>query len=470
MSFLIYDLTFLVLFSLAIGLFLWFERKKLKREGIMFLYKTSIGLKLIDYIGKKYQKTLKFLSYISIGIGYILMVGSIYLLIQLVYLFTKPEIVQAVKVPPIMPLIPYLPALFKIDYLPPFYFTYWILAIALVAIFHEGFHGIFARFYNIKIKSTGFGFLGPFLAFFVEQDEKQMQKAKPFAQMSMLSAGVFANVLLSVIFFLFMVWFFNAAYTPSGVLFNDYSYSVATIGMMSSAAVMNETLKVDGITLVKIKINNESYYVSEAVFEINKSKVENTTLVKLYQDLPAIKVGMRGAITSINGIAVLDDKQLSKILNSYKPGDSIIIITEEKTNTNTTNFEYSIRLETAYDNESRAVIGVATFMPKTGALKIVISKMINSFKNPNIYYTPKINPDFTIFFYTLLWWIFVINISVAIANMIPIAIFDGGRFFYLTILVITKRKKWAEKSFKYMTWFLLGLLSLSMVLYFIGIF
>ena len=92
-----------------------------------------------------------------------------------------------------------------------------------------------------------------------------------------------------------MVWFFNAAYTPSGVLFNDYSYSVATIGMMSSAAVMNETLKVDGITLVKIKINNESYYVSEAVFEINKSKVENTTLVKLYQDLPAIKVGMRGA-------------------------------------------------------------------------------------------------------------------------------------------------------------------------------
>jgi len=436
----------------------------------MFLYKTSIGLKLIDYIGKKYQKTLKFLSYISIGIGYILMVGSIYLLIQLVYLFTKPEIVQAVKVPPIMPLIPYLPALFKIDYLPPFYFTYWILAIALVAIFHEGFHGIFARFYNIKIKSTGFGFLGPFLAFFVEQDEKQMQKAKPFAQMSMLSAGVFANVLLSVIFFLFMVWFFNAAYTPSGVLFNDYSYSVATIGMMSSAAVMNETLKVDGITLVKIKINNESYYVSEAVFEINKSKVENTTLVKLYQDLPAIKVGMRGAITSINGIAVLDDKQLSKILNSYKPGDSIIIITEEKTNTNTTNFEYSIRLETAYDNESRAVIGVATFMPKTRALKIVISKMINSFKNPNIYYTPKINPDFTIFFYTLLWWIFVINISVAIANMIPIAIFDGGRFFYLTILVITKRKKWAEKSFKYMTWFLLGLLSLSMVLYFIGIF
>src|SRR3989338_11010571 len=470
MSFLIYDLTFLVLFSLAIGLFLWFERKKLKREGIMFLYKTSIGLKLIDYIGKKYQKTLKFLSYISIGIGYILMVGSIYLLIQLVYLFTKPEIVQAVKVPPIMPLIPYLPALFKIDYLPPFYFTYWILAIALVAIFHEGFHGIFARFYNIKIKSTGFGFLGPFLAFFVEQDKKQMQKAKPFAQMSMLSAGVFANVLLSVIFFLFMVWFFNAAYTPSGVLFNDYSYSVATIGMMSSAAVMNETLKVDGITLVKIKINNESYYVSEAVFEINKSKVENTTLVKLYQDLPAIKVGMRGAITSINGIAVLDDKQLSKILNSYKPGDSIIIITEEKTNTNTTNFEYSIRLETAYDNESRAVIGVATFMPKTRALKIVISKMINSFKNPNIYYTPKINPDFTIFFYTLLWWIFVINISVAIANMIPIAIFDGGRFFYLTILVITKRKKWAEKSFKYMTWFLLGLLSLSMVLYFIGIF
>ena len=178
MSFIVYDLSFLVLFTLAIVIFLYTRKHNLKREGIMYLYRTSIGLKFIDYIAKKYPKTLKVMSYVIVTCGYVIMALSVYLLLQILNIFTKPELVKIIKVPPIMPLIPYMGEIFKASWLPPFYFTYWIIAIALVAIFHEGFHGIFARFNKIRIKSTGFGFLGPFLAFFVEQDDKQMQKSK----------------------------------------------------------------------------------------------------------------------------------------------------------------------------------------------------------------------------------------------------------------------------------------------------
>ncbi len=155
MGFLLYDLTFLAVFSLFVIIFLYKRRKNLKREGLLYLYRTKVGIKLINFIGKRYRRTLKVLSYFVVLTGYVLMISMLYLLGKLVYLFFKfPEVVRAIKVPPLMPLIPYLPSIFKIEFLPPFYFTYWILAVAIIAISHEFSHGIFARFNNIKVKSS----------------------------------------------------------------------------------------------------------------------------------------------------------------------------------------------------------------------------------------------------------------------------------------------------------------------------
>jgi membrane-associated protease RseP (regulator of RpoE activity) len=85
------------------------------------------------------------------------------------------------------------------------------------------------------------------------------------------------------------------------------------------------------------------------------------------------------------------------------------------------------------------------------------------------FYSPKFNPPITKFFYDLLWWIVLINLSLALTNMLPVGIFDGGRFFMLTVLAITGNKKIAEKSFKIATKFILALFVLLMVLWFIGI-
>jgi len=496
MAFYIYDLTFLVLFSLGVGIFLWKKRKNLQREGIMYLYRTKVGVKFIDYIGEKYKKTIKVFGFLGVVCGYILMVLMLYFLYYLIkiYLF-NPEMVRAIKIPPLMPLIPYLPSLFKVTFLPPFYFTYWILAIAIIAIFHEFSHGIVAKRYGIKIKTTGFGFLGPFLAAFVEPDEKQMQKKPKFQQLSVLSAGVFSNLILAVLFFLLLAVFFALTYAPAGAIFNAYASEIVNISAISTIGGINITnssnkllldtinknnlttdlfLEVNGsnLNLTKIHAGDKTYLMNT---EILKYQLEqNKSFVILYEDLPAInnKLGkitnnqLEGIIVEINNNKIRDHADVANVLKNLKPGDKINLITKD----NEGYLEYEFKLGEDSANPGKAMIGLGyASVQKQGVLGKIIN-FFNFFKEPSVYYEPKSNPDFILFIYNLIWWIALINLSVALVNMWPVAIFDGGRFFMLTIWGITGSEKFAQIAFKVITYIILGALFILMLGWFLAIF
>ena len=70
MSLIFYDIFLLVLFVVLASVFLYIKKDNLKREGILILYRTKWGIKLIDYLGNKYRRSLNFLSYVSIGSGF----------------------------------------------------------------------------------------------------------------------------------------------------------------------------------------------------------------------------------------------------------------------------------------------------------------------------------------------------------------------------------------------------------------
>ena len=95
-------------------------------------------------------------------------------------------------------------------------------------------------------------------------------------------------------------------------------------------------------------------------------------------------------------------------------------------------------------------------------------KIISSFKDSSLYY--KQNFDGAEIIYNLLWWLVLISFSVALMNMLPVGIFDGGRFFYLAILAITKSKVKAKKMFSLMTYLFLFLLLVIMVFWGINLF
>lgn len=481
MNFVAVDITLLVLFVIFISAFLYKNRKNLKRDGLLYLYRTKWGMNLIDRTGKKYKKTLGFLSYVSIAIGYILMAGILWLFGKILYLYVAyPAIVKEIKIPPVTPLVPYIDRLVPDLGLPSFYFIYFIVILAIIAITHEFMHGIFMRRYNIKIKSTGFGFfpffLPVFLAAFVEQDEKSMEKGKTFHQMAILSAGTFANIITTILAFIIMIGFFMVSFAPAGAQFNTYAYSAVNMSLITSINGINlsdtptydrlvELSREDGLneikTLEKTYLINKTGSNEEDFVSISLEEQKGATgYIIVYDDSPAIRNDLSGAIKEFNGVKTADWNELGEEILSYSPGDEVEIITSEGI--------YNIILEENPLNSSVPWLGIG-YLPTEGKGVIgKITKWISSFKKEYLYYEPKY--DGAEFIYDFFWWLVLISFSVALVNMLPMGIFDGGKFFYLTIFAITKSKRKAERWFKLVTRFLLLLVLLLMIFWAIGIF
>ena len=336
MNFIVYDIILLIIFAIFVSAFLYRRRENIKKEGFLLLYKTNWGVRLIERIGKKYEKLLNFLSYVSVIVGFILMGAMVYLFGKVVWIYVfKTQVVG--NIPPIMPLLPYIPQLLGLD-LPAFYFIYWIVIIAIVAISHEVAHGIFAVNKNVKIKTTGFGFfpyfLPVFLAAFVELDEKKMEKKKIFPQMAILSAGTFANVIVGILFLIILIFFFSLAFSPSGVVYDTYMYSaigLAGISSVNNFSIQNASYETilnsvseDGIN--EVIVNGEKYFVTKSFIE---SQTENSEYIFLYEDAPAVRAGLGNTLLKINGVTIDSRKKLAEEILKYSPEEKVIITTLE---------------------------------------------------------------------------------------------------------------------------------------------
>ena len=88
-----YDLILLLVFYLFLLLIFKIYRSKFEIQSKVFvLYKTKLGLKLMDKIAKKIPKTLRVLGTLSIIIGFIGMFLTMFILVQGTYtLFAKPN-------------------------------------------------------------------------------------------------------------------------------------------------------------------------------------------------------------------------------------------------------------------------------------------------------------------------------------------------------------------------------------------
>jgi membrane-associated protease RseP (regulator of RpoE activity) len=457
-SFVFYDLTFLIIFSAFVALFLYRKRKTgaMKREGIIFMYRTQLGVRAINWVGDNLKKTLSFLKYIIVAIGLVLMAGIIWLLGQTLMIYvTRPEIMQYIKAPPIAPLIPYFPKLFGMEsFFPPFYFTYFIVALAIVAVAHEFSHGIFMRRFGIKIKSTGLVFLGPILGAFVEENRNQFEKKGKLEQMTVLGAGVFANVLLALIFYGLYVAFFAVSFSPGGYIFNTYA--------TTSIPLANVSGFVDDGNLTAVIVGNETYYIDDG---LATQLQMNASQLFVYLDAPAVKAELKGAIVQANDIKIMEGDNLREFLESKNPGDEVTFITEMDGIIN----NYTMVLAEHPADPSIAYMGVGfrKAVPK-GFIQNFFS-LFMSFKNPSTHYVPTWDGDFVYFIYHLLWWVMIINLLVAFFNMMPLGMLDGGRFFYLTILSITHSEKFAKGLFKVTTYAILFLFLLLMFFWFIRI-
>ncbi|MBU2576824.1 MAG: site-2 protease family protein [Nanoarchaeota archaeon] len=457
-SFWVYDVGFLILFSVWVAWFLRSRKKSLSREGIIFMYRTQLGVKAIKYIGDNFKKMLHALKYVIITVGLALMGTMIWMLWTTLSIYIlHPEITKVIKAPPIAPLIPYFPKLFGMQsFFPPFYFTYFILALAIVAIVHEFSHGIFMRLFKIKIKSTGLVFLGPILGAFVEEDRKDFEKKTKIEQMSVLGAGVFANVFFALIFYGLYVAFFFISFSASGYAFNAYADVAIPTANITGMEIQGNLTRI-------MTTSGKDFYANTAMLEqINLSSYE---LIPVYYDAPAVKIRMEGAIVQMNDAKIREQEDIVTFMQNTEPGDMVKVITEDEGE----QIEYNIVLgEHPLGNGLGYLgIGYGQVAPKGFIQNALIFFM--SFKDRSTYYAPTWDGEFVYFFYHLLWWIMIINLLVAIFNMLPLGMLDGGRFFYLTIWGITRSEKVGKIASKVMKYFILAVFVLLMYFWFIRI-
>lgn len=258
-------------FTLILTIFLIIKKKNLTLQGkfpilYILMYKTKWGLKYMKQFHKKNKLTTKIFNKISYTLG---IFGSIF-----VFLFLFYQLYYILKIQPtqgaafILPIKTQSSAVF---YTP---FIYWIISLFTLALVHEMAHGIIAQMHNISIKSSGFAFMGiiiPILpAAFVEPNEKQLEKAKPKHQISILGAGPASNVIFGIIFFLLLI---TLTYTTQ----NAFEQELHINSITQKSSLNNYNIPIQNISNLKItKINNLTQ-TSQIYQFINKNLSLNQT-------------------------------------------------------------------------------------------------------------------------------------------------------------------------------------------------
>jgi len=285
----------IIFYGLLILLFIK-KREKFEVQGKVFaLYKTKLGLKLMDRIGNFSPRVMKWVGYVGVVVGFSGMSFIFYFLIKETFNFvTTPG-----AIPPLAPVLPGV----AIPGAPVLSFWHWIIAIFIVAVVHEFSHGVMARTHGIKIKSSGFAFMGPILAAFVEPEEKEMVKKKKMAQLSVFAAGPFSNIILGFLFIALLVF-------VSGPL----------VGSMYQP----------GGTIVSAFV--EGY--------------------------PAVESGLELPFTikQINGEDTMEFVQFVNVITKINPDDEINLVTDQG--------EFDIIAGINPDNSSRGFMGIAGFQQK----------------------------------------------------------------------------------------------------------
>ena len=197
-----------------------------------------------------------------------------------------------------------------------------------------------------------------------------------------------------------------------------------------------ELVNEEGLTKIETPVKN---YVTTKKFLESQKELEG--VIALYDDAPAINAELGGIITNINNVQINSIEKLEEELTKYSPGNEIEIKTIKEGGEETK----KIVLGENPEDKNSVWLGIGFFERERRGVFGKIYSSLSSFKKEHIYYQPEY--ETSIFVYDLLWWIVLINLAVALFNMLPLGFLDGGRFFYLTVLSLTKSKKNRAESF-----------------------
>jgi hypothetical protein len=267
----------------------------------------------------------------------------------------------------------------------------WLAFILTIGV-HEFGHGILCRVENIKVKTMGALIAVIPIGFFVEPDEEELDRTKGMAKVRMFGAGITNNLVVGFSCFFLLMLFVGLA-TP----------------------------------------------VSQPIIH------------GVYKDYPAASAGIPpgSIVTAVNGVTVSNRADVSTILNSTKPGNTLTLTIEK----NNIMKDYQLTLSAwpgdipdktsgfmgvEYYDGTAVMSVVQGMLSPLGFFQFLIIPFANdsgvqflrilAFETPDtIYYQVPFEGFWGVVH--LLFWCAWININVGIFNAIPMIPLDGGYIF-----------------------------------------
>jgi membrane-associated protease RseP (regulator of RpoE activity) len=276
----------------------------------------------------------------------------------------------------------------------PFTIAVWF-ALFFTLVIHEFGHAFLARVEKLKVSFIGVLWCVIPIGAFVEPDEAEFEKLQGLPRIRMLGAGITNNIVAGLACFLLLVLLLGLAVPLHTPLINS-----------------------------------------------------------VYKDYPADRAGIvpDSVVTSINGVPVTTQAEVSTILNTTRPGDQVVIVTEKDGTAST----HMLTLSSWPQNMSAKQSG---FMGVTYYDSEGIKQIFNSFASPIGFFVMLALPVYIILdpigwgqflilvndsanavawsvpfpgywlLIQILFWCAWFNITVGLCNALPLVPFDGGYIF-----------------------------------------
>ena len=187
----------------------------LKKYNISFMgpslmWRTKKGLHILKKIAKR-KRFWKAFGSSGVVLCYIVMIIMTLLVIWQAWFIFELSPAEREELPLSPEFILAIPGINPL--LPMEYFGYIILAFIIAIVVHEFSHGILTYMHNLKVKSLGILYFIVPIGAFCEPDEKQLSKAKPSSRLRIFAAGPTMNFLVVLIsIFLFSGVFMSAVH------------------------------------------------------------------------------------------------------------------------------------------------------------------------------------------------------------------------------------------------------------------
>ena len=392
-------INWLALIAFYIGIFYFFHKNKkdvARQWGIFFAYRTQKGLKFIKNLALKLKGFWTVYGYIAIPVVFIAMIGMVaMLLLSVINMFAAPE--TAAPVAGLV--VPWATtgvhgAIITVS------IWYFIIAVIVTLVVHEGAHAVITATHKMRLKSTGVGLFAIIPFAFVEPDEEQIAKASTKKQLSVYAAGPFTNFITAAIVILIM-FFLILPGLASGVHIDGLTVADLEPG---SPADLSE-LQV-GDTIISIDGNSLS---GDAI----KAGVLATTYTGAL-GLPAEKLApLQTEPGQTIEVETLDGKIIQITAEAHTPTPTV-----------TNKVAMAIGLKSESEFEPRGVVGLKglsyNISEKAGssaAMIIILGTL-----------------------YAILAWVAVFNVGIGLFNTLPIGPLDGGRMVSTVIKRAMKGK------------------------------